>query len=343
MIDLAKPRGGRLMPVVAVDATGAIPLLHRIARAAAHLSRDSDVGVILVGEAGPLQGLLDSLSYDPSRLRIEPLAPHGEEGAGLVRALTLAKAAQAHAVVTLAPPEMAVRLASAHLAMLPGVSRPPLAAVYPTAPRGPRKDPFALLLDVGARCETTSADLICYARLGATYARVITGLGAPTVALLSTGPNPQDGPPAVGAAHPVLAAMPDLRFVGNLRAVDLLRGRADVVVTDGFTGHTVAQLLASLTQLTVEAARFAWRERWTWRVGLRLLGRGVAMLRRVSEFDEYGGAPVLGLESMVIVSAPESGARAIENSIRLAARCVRSGLVSALAASVAPATLPEHP
>jgi glycerol-3-phosphate acyltransferase PlsX len=96
----------------------------------------------------------------------------------------------------------------------------------------------------------------------------------------------------------------------------------------------VRGLLEGITDLTVDAARYAWKTRTTWRVGLRLLSQGVGMLRRVSEFREYGGAPLLGYSELVLLADPASGPVAISNAFKLAGKCVRGGLSAAVADSL---------
>ena len=126
-----------------------------------------------------------------------------------------------------------------------------------------------------------------------------------------------------------------VRFVGNVRATEVSRGAADVVVADGLVGHAVRGLLDGLTTMTVDAARYAWKTKLTWRLGLRLLAQGVGMLRQVQEFQSYGGAPVLGLRHLLLCASPESATPALENAIKLAARCHGRGLQSSLAEAIA--------
>jgi len=255
--------------------------------------------------------------------------------ATLPTALALLASGEAQALITASEERVVLPLARAHLAPLSANIPVCSAAVFPTMPRSSSADPLALLLDVSGEATSTAAMLVGQARLGAVYSRVVSGIRQPQVALLSTGLESSDGPPAVVAAHSALRQLAEVRFVGNLRAVDLPRGYADVIVTDGFTGHAVRGLLEGLTDMTVDAARYAWKTKLTWRVGLRLLSKGVGMLRKVSEFKEYGGAPILGLDALVLIAAPDSGEVAFSNAIRLAAKCVRRDLLGQLRAAVA--------
>ena len=338
---------------IIVDTYGGSAAPQAALQAAARLSRSGGTRTVLVGDGADLHGRLAAIGYDPMRLRLvdtgvpcpPPSADHIARDraahAALPVALKLLANGEGDALITASHERLVLPLARAHLRPLgPGVPVA-AAAVFPTMPRGSSVDPLALLLDVSGDCISTTEMLIGQARLGSVYARVVSGVRQPHVALLSTGLEAGDGPPAVVAAHRALRELPDLRFVGNLRAVDLPRGHADVVVTDGFTGHAVRGLLEGLTELTVDAARYAWKTKVTWRIGLRLLSQGVGMLRKVSEFKEYGGAPLLGLDGLVLIAAPDSGEAAFANAIRLAGKCVRRDLLGQLRETMAAAEVAD--
>ena len=333
-------------PTIVLDTYGGAHAPHGMLAAAARLSRHGVARLILVGDVGRMQELLSLLPYDPMSLRLHPapasyprqstdtLAQARAARIGLPVAMQLLREGEADALVTASPQALVMELADLHLPRLPGARKLAAAAVFPTVQRASGDDPLALLLDVSGQRTQSADELVDFAVLGSTYARVVTGVREPHVALLSTGPEPTDGPPDIVAAHRQLRATPGLRFVGNVTATELARGHADVVVTDGLAGHAVRGLLEGLTTLTVEAARYAWRTRVTWQLGLRLLSQGVGMLRRVSEFRQYGGAPILGLEHLVLVASPDSGEEAFENAIKLATRCTNRDLQAELGAAL---------
>ena len=336
-------------PTVVIDTYGGAAAPVGIVAAAARMARQGVARVVLVGDVARMQQHLSLLPYDPKMLRLVA-APatyprQAEDTAAQARsarlalpvAMALLRSGEADALVTASPQSLVLELAETHLRRLPGAEAVAAAAVFPTMPRASGDDPLALLLDVSGRRVASADELVVFALLGSTYSRVVTGVREPHVALLSTGPDPDDGPPDVVAAHRQLKRTPGLRFMGHVTATDLARGHADVVVTDGFVGHTVRGLLEGLTTLTVEAARYAWRTRLTWQLGLRLLDRGVGMLRKVSEFQQYGGAPVLGLEHLVLVASPDSAEVAFENAVKLATRCTHRDLQSELARALAAA------
>jgi len=331
---------------VVLDTCGGHAAPTAVVRAAARASRDGVASVLLVGDANVLQDQLSLLPYDPMYLRIVP-APVGAPRPGDTRAwaqaaesalpvaMQLLVDGEADALISASPLPLVERLAETHLPMLPGALRLYSASVFPTVPRSEGRDPLALLLDVSGRRVHSAAELVQMAELGSTYARVVTGEPQPAVALLSTGPGAADGPAEVREAHAWLQRGVGLRFVGNVRPPDLARGYADVVVTDGLVGHAVRGMLEGLTTMAVEAAKYAWKTKVTWRLALRLLSQGVGMLRTVSEFQAYGGAPLLGLDHLVLVVHEDSAEQAFDNAIRLAARCHGRDLQGALRASAA--------
>lgn len=332
---------------IVFDTYGGTGAPDEIVRAAARLSRQGVANVSLVGEVAYLQDQLGLLPYDPMTLRLVPAAAAYARRAGdtlaqadaarvaLPLAMQMLREGEADVLVTASQPELVRELAAQHLGMLPNCHALATAAVIPTMPRQGQDEPLGLLLDVSGRRIASGEDLVQFAVLGATYARVVTKAAAPSVALLSTGPNSEDGPPEVVDAHRRLKGLAGLRFVGNVRATDLSRGFADVVVTDGLVGHAVHGLLEGLTEMTVEAARYAWKTKVTWRMGLRLLAQGVGMLRKVSEFTSYGGAPLLGLDRMVLVASPDSKEAAFANAIKLGARCNTADLLGQLRLAMA--------
>ena len=338
-------------PTIAIDSYGGETSPDRALAAAAALSLSGRVRVVLVGDASELNTKLSALSYDPAHLRLvdaktpyprntgDHLAAHRALKQTLPVCFQQLLEGEADALVTAAPEQLVWEAAIAHSEPLRPGLEPALAAVIPTVPRSSSDDPFALLLDVSGRSVTDASSLLTWSIFGSTYSRVVSGVRQPQLALLSTGRDRTQGPPAVVEAHQGLQRRGDIQFVGNIHAVDIPRGFADVVVCDGFTGNAVRGVLEGVTQLTVEAARYAWRSKIAWRAGLRLLSSGVGMLRQVSEFQKYGGAPILGLKHLVFVTKEGASQSALENSVRLAAKCVDRQLIASITAALDAAQL----
>lgn len=324
-------------PRVLVDTYAAIGP-DRALEAAAKISLMRGTKVVVAGPEATLRSKLSSVSYDPMFLQIadagvayprrtgDHLASQAAARAALPTLMGMLRAGDADALVTASPSDLVLQLCSTELPRI----EPDLplceAAVFPTMKRRSSDDPLALLVDVSGRRSNGPHELVAHGLMGAAYARVVTGVRQPHVALLSTGLAASQGPSDVVIAHELLRHAHGFHFAGNVRAIDLPRGLADVVVTDGFSGYAVHGLLAAITDLTVDAARYAWKAKVSWRVAMSLLRKGVGMLKRVSEFQQYGGAPVLGLKSPVIVADPSSSSAALSNAIKLAAKCVNRDL-----------------
>lgn len=340
-------------PTIVMDTYGGTAAPQGIVAAAARMSRQGVARVVLIGDVAPMQAHLSQQQYDPLMLRlVQAPATYPRQAddlqaqaraarQALPMAMEMLKSAEADVLVTASPQELVLELAQAHLTLLPGALTLAAAAVFPTLPRASGDDPLALLLDVSGHRMQHADELVAHAVLGSTYSRVVTGVREPHVALLSTGRNPEDGTPEIREAHQKLKHLRGIKFMGNMTATDLARGQADVVVTDGLVGHTVRGLLEGLTTMTVEAARYAWRTKVTWQIGLRLLNQGVGMLRKVSEFQQYGGSPVLGLQQLVLVAHPDSAEVAFENAVKLATRCTHRNLQQELTEALA-AMQPVH-
>ena len=119
-----------------------------------------------------------------------------------------------------------------------------------------------------------------------------------------------------------------LNFIGNVEGLDLPKGNADVIVTDGFTGNVVLKLLEGMGDTVSDLAKYAFRSRWSWRLGLLMLRSGLKQVKSVTDWRQYGGAPVLGFDHLLIKAHGRSNQRAITNALKVADRCVRDNLVT---------------
>ena len=219
---------------------------------------------------------------------------------------------------------------------MPGVRRAGLAAVIPTERRrGPNNDPFALLLDVGATLNPTADDLVTFAVMGAAYAAAVSGNTRPSVALLSNGTEAHKGPEQVVRAHEILAAMEGLDFVGNVEGLDIPKGTVDVVVTGGFVGNVVLKMLEGLGEVVADLTGDRKARKYLQGLGLLLLSSGVERIRRLLDWESYGGAPVLGFTAPVIKAHGRSGARAIGNACKVATKAARSDMVRTIERALA--------
>jgi phosphate acyltransferase len=308
------------------------------------LGESTDVHVVLVGPVEAAAPLLDGRRTgwrDEPRLALAPASQvvgMDEDPVRAVRAkrdvtvrvcAELVRDGAADAMVSLGSTGATLAAASFTLHRLPGVTRAPLAAVLPAA-GGP-----LVFLDAGATVERSSSLLVSFALVGAAYAQVRLGVEHPRVGLLTVGEEAGKGDRVRKAAHELLTELfEDLpgEFVGNVEGRDVpAGGRADVVVTDGFTGNVLAKGLEA-AGLTVTAA-----------VRTRLAARGdvpdevlddvVAATAHMSP-EVLGGAVLLGVRGVVVVGHGASSARGVASCVRVAADAARDGLLPRTAAAL---------
>ncbi len=224
--------------------------------------------------------------------------------------------------------------AAKYLPMITGIERSGLAAIFPTAKLHPSNHGFSLMIDVGATLHCTPKQLVHFAYMGSYYLSHSLKIPQPRVALLNNGTEPNKGGESLVKAYNYLKDAPGINFIGNIEGTDLLKGTADVIVTDGFVGNVVLKTLEGASEVLRIAGRYAFKKRLTWKVGLALLRSGVKQLRKRTDYSEYGGAPILGFKKLVIKAHGRSNAKAIANAIGVARQAVIAGFVDQIAASI---------
>ncbi len=345
---------------IAVDAMGGYHAPSAVVEAVARMSMGDEaerpVYFSLVGDEAELTEILLGTRHNPERIHIchaptrvemaEPArsAARDKPDSSIAEACRLCVEGQADAVVTAGNPGAAVLTAVERFDLLPGVHRAALASVYPTPrERGEAQDPFSLLLDVGASLRADAHDLVTFAVMGSAYARIVSSNPRPRVALLSNSRESTLGIEPVRQAYEQLREHPGVHFYGNIEGQDIPRGLVDVIVCEGFVGDVTIKILEGVSEAAFELARAAYRQRFAWRMGLRLLSEGLSRLKQLTDFEEYGGAPLLGIDRVMILAHPRSEHVAIENAIKLAIKNVRADLPRVLAEALAqPASGEAH-
>jgi phosphate acyltransferase len=329
---------------IAFDVMGSDHGPAEVVRGAAQLSLESPhIHALLVGDRALIDDALAETKHRGERISVqhasEFVGMEEKPGEALARkpdasvsvAARLVAEGEADALVSAGNTGACVLSCARHFQLLPGVRRAALASVYPTRlRRGEKEDPFSLILDVGATVEATAEDLVTFAVMGAAYARIISRNENPRVALLSNGTESNKGPRQVVEAHAQLASLPGLQFIGNVEGVDIPKGTADVVVTDGFVGNVCLKMLEGVHETVVELAQYAYKEKLRWRAGLAMLSGGIQRLKDITDWEQYGGAPVLGFNRIFIKAHGRSKARAIANAGKVAAKAVAHELGTAI-------------
>jgi glycerol-3-phosphate acyltransferase PlsX len=208
------------------------------------------------------------------------------------------------------------------LGRVKGVERPALATIFPTL-KG-----HCLILDVGANADCRAEHLFQFAIMGESYARLVLGHPRPVVGLLSNGEEESKGNKLVQDAHPLLRQS-SLNFAGNVEGKDIPRGLVDVVVCDGFVGNVLVKLAEGIGELTFSLMREEIGRSPVGVIGALLLRPALRRIRRRVDYQEYGGAPLLGVRGTVIVAHGRSGPRAIRSALRVARQAALAKLPEA--------------
>ena len=322
------------MQRIVVDAMGGDHAPEEIVKGAAEASLAlPDAELILVGDAEVIGATLPRLRHDGARVRVHHAAQVVEmdekpgealaakPDASILIAAGLVAAGEGDALVSAGNTGASVLACARTWKLIPGVRRAALASVYPTElRRGEKNDPFSLILDVGATIDASAEDLVTFAIMGAAYASLVSRNRRPRVALLSNGTEAGKGPAAVVEAHQLLLEATQLNFIGNVEGLDIPRGVADVIVCNGFVGNVVLKMLEGVSETVVRLARYAHKERLTWRLGLMALSSALSQLKAVTDWQQYGGAPLLGFEHLFIKAHGRFDARAVTNVIKVAVK-----------------------
>jgi len=197
------------------------------------------------------------------------------------------------------------------IGMLPGVDRPALAALLPTKSARP-----TLVLDVGANSDCKPQHMVQFAIMGDAYSRAVLGTQRPTVGLMSIGEEEAKGNELTKEAFPLMRDLESLNFVGNVEGRDVFTGQVDVIVTDGFTGNVMLKLSEGLQDAVLSLIRRELSASTITKAGAVLARPAFRSLKKRLDYSEYGGAPLLGVRSIVVVGHGSSNARAIRNIIR---------------------------
>jgi len=239
-------------------------------------------------------------------------ALRGKAKASITVAVDLVKRGQASAVVSAGHTGASVAASVVKLRMLPGIDRPGIATVFPTATGR------FVLLDAGANVDAKPEHLVHYAVMGDMYARHILGVDKPRVGLLSVGTENEKGNELTKAAFKLLQAVPHIQFIGNVEGHDLFEGHVDVVVCDGFVGNVVLKTSESLAKAIAHILKDKLGKTVIRKLGALLSSGAYRELKQVGDYAEYGGAPLLGVNGVVIIGHGSSSPKAMRNAIRVA-------------------------
>jgi phosphate acyltransferase len=321
---------------VAIDAMGGDKSPGEIVEGARRVHADDGIPVVLVGppdQVGDTMGLPLVACTEVIAMDEDPAGGvRRKKDSSLVRVAELVRDGEASAMVSAGNTGATMASALLRMGRLPGVVRPCIATPLPRLGRTP-----AVLVDAGANSECTPAMLVQFAQMGAAYVAARFGTQAPTVGLLSIGEEPTKGTPLVKDTHKLLATEPGFEFVGNLEGRDLLPSPADVIVTDGFTGNVALKALEGSLRFLFDAMLGVFGTNDETKEAADVLLPYLLPVAAQFEPENTGGAMLLGIDGVCVISHGSSNATAMVNAVKVAYECATRGLVDHVAAAVRPA------
>src|SRR6266581_3211347 len=318
-------------PTIAVDAMGGDHAPAEIVAGAIAAAADHGMSIVLTGRPSQLRPLL-AADRGGGDIRVAPadelvamdegaLAGWRRPRSSVAVACQLVRRGQAAAVVSAGSTAAVVATARLRLRPLPGVERPALAAVLPTLPTP------TVLIDAGATADPKPEMLVQFAHLGAAYVQAAHGIEQPRVGLLTIGSEPGKGNKLARRTYELLTAAATerpsgglpLRFAGNIEGGDLLAGRVDVIVVDGFTGNVALKTLEGTARYAAAQLRNTITGSTAARLGALLQRGRLRSLTARLDPESQGGAALLGLDGTVVLAHGASTAKGIASACELAA------------------------
>lgn len=307
---------------VAVDAMGGDNAPAEIVKGVVDaVNSNNSVNIRLVGIEDRVNLELGKYEYDKSRIQVinateiietaeHPVnAIRKKKDSSLVVALNLVKNGEADAFVSAGSTGAVLVGAQAIVGRIPGVKRPPLAPVLPTA-KGP-----LVLVDCGANVDSRPDHLVLFARMGSIYSEYVLGINKPKVGIANNGAEEEKGNQLVKDTFPLLKECNDINFVGSVETKDIPQGNADVVVCDGFVGNAILKMYEGVGATLISEIKKSLMTSFRGKLGGLLIKPSLKQVLKKYDATEYGGAPMLGLNGLVVKAHGSSNAKEIKNAV----------------------------
>ncbi len=315
---------------IAIDAMGGDYAPAKIVAGAIKAHQELDVDILLVGDPDRVQASMKQHHASLSGLEIVPaegvVEMHEEPLSGLKRkpkasinvAMELVKQKKADAVVSAGHSGAAMASALLRLGRLPGIDRPAIGAILPSIVHGKS----VLVLDVGANVDCRPKFLEQFAAMGAIYSEYVLGISEPKVGLLNIGEEACKGNDLAVRTHQMLQDNHRIPFIGNAEGRDVLSGKFDVIVCDGFVGNVLLKFAEAVGEVFLQLVEEEFAQELKGKVDTKLLQPSLNRIRKRLDHVEHGGCLLLGVDGICVISHGSSQATSIFNAIRLAKEAV---------------------
>lgn len=282
---------------------------------------DESVRVILTGRQEDIKKELEKYTYPKDRIEIvhaEEVIETGEPPVNAIRrkkdssiavGMRLVKKGEADAFVSSGSTGAVLVGGQLLVGRIRGVERPPLAPLIPTA------NGVSLLIDCGANVDARSSHLVQFARMGSVYVKNVLGIKNPRVGLVNIGAEEEKGNALVKETYPLLKECPDINFIGSVEAREIPAGACDVIVCEAFVGNVILKLYEGLSSTLIKKIKQGMMTSTRAKLGGLLVKP--ALKETVKNFDvsQYGGAPMLGLNGLVVKTHGSAKSGEIKNAV----------------------------
>lgn len=328
---------------IVLDAMGSDTCPEPELAAAAEATRQFGEQIILVGPKNDLTPRLQAMGVPERSVRlVDATETISMEDKGMALALKakrknsktsmavgidLVKSGEADAFVTAGNTGGAMTTAYFRLDTIPGVERPALTATFPV------KDGHCIILDIGANPDCKPEHLLQFAIMGSIYADKVRHIVNPRLAILSNAEEGGKGNELVRETYPLLQSS-GLNFIGNVEGKEFFAGEADVVVTDGFTGNILLKSTEAVAKLIMDILRQQLKSNFIAMLGGILAKPSLVKIRAMLNPDEYGAAPLLGVNGLVFIAHGRSNAHALVSAIKAARQAVEANLLDSIHSAI---------
>ena len=307
--------------IVALDATGGDHAPVETVKGAVEAVKELNVDIKLVGPEDVVKAELAKYEYDKERIEVvhasevigtdevPTMAIRRKKDSSLVVALNLVKKGEADAIVSAGSTGALLTGALLIVGRLPGVERPALGTCLPN------KKGFSFLIDSGANVDCKPKYLEQFAKMGSVYVEHVFGIKEPKVALVNIGAEKEKGNALTKETYELLEQAEDINFTGNIEPRNIPFGEADVIVCDGFVGNTILKLSEGLAKTMIDIIK-AGITKGAYKIAAAALKTPFRNVKKFMDSDEIGGAPFIGLKSLVVKAHGSSNAKAFKNAVR---------------------------
>lgn len=310
------------MVKVVVDAMGGDNAPAEIVQGAVDaVNKRNDIKVILTGKQKDIEDQLQKYTYPKEQIEIvcasevietaEPpvKAIRSKKDSSIVVGMNLVKKGQADAFVSAGSSGAILVGGQLIVGRIKGIERPPLAPLIPT------KNGVALLVDCGANVDARPSHLVQFAKMGATYMEHVVGIKNPKVGIVNIGAEEEKGNALVKETFPLLKQCTDINFIGSVEARDIPYGICDVIVCEAFVGNVILKLYEGVGAVLISKVKQGMMTTLRSKIGAMMVKPALKKTLKAFDAGQYGGAPLLGLNGLVVKAHGSSKANEITNSI----------------------------